>query len=101
MSYENIKRGRQVVGFKFTVKNKPKSKLDPHTADMFITDGLSDKQLGRIARNPSFIADYNHLVSSASPAGQDAAEWEFEMINRLKKDASAFQKRPIREYLEY
>jgi len=27
--------------------------------------------------------------------------WEFEMINRLKKDASQFKKRPIREYLEY
>lgn len=107
LSYENIKRGRQVVGFKFTVKNKPKpkqvldSKRDPHRADMFITDGLNDKQLGRIARNPSFIADYNHLVSSTSPAGQDAAEWEFEMINRLKKDPSQFKKRPIRDYLEY
>ena len=106
LSYKNIKRGRQVVGFKFTVKNKPKpkqvldSKRDPHTADMFITDGLSDKQLGRIARNPSFIADYNHLVKSTSPAGQNSNDWEFEMINRLKKDASQFKKRPIREYLD-
>ena len=45
--------------------------------DMFTVDGLNDKQLGRIARNPSFIADYNHLVSSTSPAGQNATEWEF------------------------
>jgi len=27
--------------------------------------------------------------------------WEFEVINRLKKDASQFKKRPIKEYLEY
>ena len=64
-------------------------------------EGLNDKQLGRIARNPSFMADYNHLVSSTSPAGQDPKAWEFEMINRLKKDASQFKKRPVREYLEY
>lgn len=107
IDYENVKRGRKVVGFKFTVKDKPKSKKvleakrDPHTSDMFTVEGLSDKQLGRIARNPSFVADYNDLVSSTSAAGQDLKAWEFEMINRLKKDASQFGKRPIREYLEY
>ncbi len=107
ISYENIKRGRQVVGFKFTVKSKPKtkqaleSKRDPHTADMFTIEGLNDKQLGRIVRNPAFIAEYNHLVTPTSPAGQTAQGWEFEMINRLKKDTSEFKKRPIREYLVY
>ena len=107
ISYENIKRGRQVVGFKFTVKSKPKtkqaleSKRDPHTADMFTIEGLNDKQLGRIVRNPAFIAEYNHLVTPTSPAGQTAQGWEFEMINRLKKDASQFKKRPIRDYLDY
>ena len=107
ISYENIKRGRQVVGFKFTVKSKPKnkqaleSKRDPHTADMFTIDGLNDKQLGRIVRNPAFMAEYNHLVTPTSPAGQSQQGWEFEMINRLKKDASQFKKRPIKEYLEY
>ncbi|WP_193010940.1 replication initiation protein, partial [Psychrobacter aquimaris] len=92
----------------FTVHEKPKAKADvvskerdASTADMFTVDGLNDKQLGRIARNPSFIADYNHLVSSTSPAGQDPNAWEFEMINRLKKDPEQFKKRPIREYLEY
>lgn len=107
ITYENVKRGKEVIGFKFTVKAKPNSKKvleakrDPHTADMFTTEGLSDKQLGRIARNPSFVADYNDLVSSTSPAGQDMKVWEFEMINRLKKDASQFKKRPIKSYLEY
>ena len=108
VSYEQVKKGRSIAGFKFKVlaKEKPKntkqeSVRDSHTADMFTVDGLSDQQLGRIARNPSFIADYNHLVSSTSPAGQNATEWEFEMTNRLKKDPSQFKKRPIKEYLKY
>lgn len=105
ITYENVKRGRTVTGLKFTVKPKAKKTLeekrDPHTADMFTIDGLNDKQLGRIVRNPAFIAEYNHLVTPSSPAGQSQQGWEFEMINRLKKDASDFQKRPIREYLEY
>lgn len=108
ISYEQEKRGKEIVGFKFKVLEKKKSKSamlkdvrDVNTSDMFTTEGLSDNQLGRIARNPNFVADYNHLVSSTSPAGQDPRAWEFEMINRLKKDASQFSKRPIRDYLEY
>lgn len=107
IAYENVKRGKEVVGFKFIVKSKPRSKKaldskrDENTADMFTTEGLSDKQLGRIVRNPTFIAEYNHLVTPTSPAGQSQHGWEFEMINRLKKDASQFKKRPIRDYLEY
>ena len=103
VSYEQEKRGRVIIGFKFKVlpKNEPNNSRDIDTADMFTVEGLSDGQLGRIARNPSFVADYNHMVSSTSPAGQDPRAWEFEMINRLKKDASQFKKRPIRDYLEY
>ena len=107
ITYENIKRGRTVTGLKFTVKPKAKpkkaleEKRDPHTADMFTVEGLNDKQLGRIVRNPAFIAEYNHLVTPTSPAGQTAQGWEFEMINRLKKDASQFNKHPIKSYLEY
>lgn len=108
VKYENVKQGRKIIGFKFTVNEKPKPKSKPAAdtrdavnGDMFTVDGLSDKQLGRIARNPSFIADYNHMVSSTSPAGQSEQAWEFEMINRLKKDASQFKKRPVREYLDY
>lgn len=109
VSYEQVKKGKSIIGFifKVLVKDKPKNPKqknvcrDINTADMFMIDGLNDKQLGRIARNPSFIADYNHLVSSTSPAGQDTKAWEFEMINRLKKDSSQFNKRSIREYLEY
>ena len=105
-TYEQHKAGRAVTGFTFKFKmkkNKEKTAANIETGNSGSStiEGLNDKQLGRIARNPSFIADYNHLVSSTSPAGQNATEWEFEMINRLKKDASQFKKRPIKEYLDY
>ena len=104
--YEQHKQGRVITGFTFKFKvKKNKDKTAAHievdNSDMFTVEGLNDKQLGRITRNKQFIADYNHLVSSTSPAGQDPRAWEFEMINRLKKDASQFKKRPIREYLDY
>lgn len=77
VSYEQEKKGRKIIGFKFKVLAKDKAKntkqegaKNINTADMFTTEGLNDKQLGRIARNPSFVADYNHLVSSTSLAGQ-------------------------------
>ena len=105
-TYEQHKSGRAVTGFTFKFKmkkneEKTTANIESDNSDRSTIEGLNDKQLGRIARNPSFIADYNHLVSSTSPAGQNAAEWEFEMINRLQKDASQFKKRPIRDYLEY
>ena len=104
--YEQHKQGRVIIGFtfKFKVKkNKGKTtaNIEVDNGNMSNIEGLNDKQLGRIARNPSFVADYNDLVSSTSPAGQDMNMWEFEMINRLKKDISQFKKRPIKEYLEY
>jgi len=107
INYTQKKKGRKIIGFTFTVHEKPKAKVDvvserdASTADMFTVDRLNDKQLGRIARNPAFMAEYNHLVSPTSPAGQSQQGWEFEMINRLKKDPAQFNKRPIREYLEY
>ena len=108
VSYSQVKKGRTITGFKFKVHEKLKVKADKanqlrdvDTADMFTVDGLNDKQLGRIARNPAFMAEYNHLVSPTSPAGQSQQGWEFEMVNRLKKDPAQFNKRPIREYLEY
>ena len=108
VKYENVKQGRTIIGFKFTVHEKTKAKTDKadklrdvDTADMFTIEGLNDKQLGRIVRNPNFMAEYNHLVTPTSAAGQSQQGWEFEMINRLKKDASQFKKRPIRDYLEY
>ncbi|MGS5104051.1 hypothetical protein ACVD2D_24840, partial [Escherichia coli] len=109
VKYDQHKEGRSIVGFTFKFKAKPKPKLkkaiesrrDGDTADMFTIDGLNDKQLGRIARNPQFMTDYNHMVSPTSPAGQNKEDWEFEMVNRLKKDATQFKNRPIKEYLDY
>lgn len=105
-TYEQHKSGRAVTGFTFKFKmkkneEKTTANIESDNSDRSTIEGLNDKQLGRIARNPSFIADYNHLVSSTSPAGQNSNDWEFEMINRLKKDPSQFSKRPIRDYLEY
>lgn len=105
-TYEQHKSGRAVTGFTFKFKmkkneEKTTANIESYNSDRSTIEGLNDKQLGRIARNPSFIADYNHLVSSTSPAGQNATEWEFEMTNRLKKDPSQFKKRPIKDYLEY
>ncbi|MGO2390115.1 replication initiation protein RepM [Psychrobacter sp. FME60] len=105
-TYEQHKSGRAVTGFTFKFKMKKNEEktianIESDNSDRSTIEGLNDKQLGRIARNPSFIADYNHLVSSTSPAGQNATEWEFEMTNRLKKDPSQFKKRPIKDYLEY
>lgn len=106
-SYNQHKKGRTITGFTFTFKPKKaeakevRIERNADNGDIFTIDGLSDKQLGRIARNPNFMADYNDLVSSTSPAGQDVKAWEFEMINRLKRDPSQFKKRPIRDYLDY
>lgn len=109
VSYEQEKQGSVIIGFKFKVVTNKKAatneksaeQRDADTVDMFVIDGLNDSQLRRIARNPSFMADYNHLVSSTSPAGQNLQAWESEMVERLKKDASDFKKRPIRDYLDY
>ena len=108
VEYEQHKQGRVITGFtfRFKVKKDKKKKVaevagDDANNDMYTIDGLNDKQLGRITRNPSFVADYNELVSSTSPAGQDMKVWEVEMIKRLKEDALQFKKRPIKEYLVY
>ncbi|MGP5338988.1 replication initiation protein RepM [Psychrobacter maritimus] len=108
VAYEQHKNGRVITGFTFRFKvKKDKKKIVAEVADdganndIYTIEGLNDKQLGRIARNPSFVADYNELVSSTSPAGQDMKVWEVEMIKRLKEDALQFKKRPIKEYLVY
>ena len=109
VEYEQHKQGRVITGFTFRFKVKKDKKkiaskatnIDAVNGDMATIDGLNDNQLGRIARNPSFMADYNHLVSSTSPEGQDSKAWEIEMIKRLKEDALQFKKRPIKEYLVY
>lgn len=108
VSYEQEKKGRRITGFKFTVRTKDKPKdatpdRDPNTGDMFTIDGLTDKQLARIARSEQFKADYNHLISPTSPINNDytGQAWVAHFVNELKKDASRFNKRPIKAYLDY
>jgi plasmid replication initiation protein len=104
ISYENVKKGRKIIGFKFKVLEKDKKKKqsnierDAANGDMLTIDGLSDKQLKRIVLHKSFISTYGSLAT-----GDNGRDWklftEF-MVNEIKKDPSKFsKKKPIREYL--
>lgn len=104
VKYEQKKAGRTIVGLFFNFKHKAsvtektvKATPKPKTNNI---NALTDKQLARIAKNPQFISDYNHLVSPNSPANQSPQLWEAEMISRIKKDASIFNKRPLLDYLK-
>ncbi len=60
LTYENVKRGRSVVGFKFTVKEKPKPKIiaparDPNTVDMFFE--MSDSQINMFGNQLSKLPE--------------------------------------------
>ncbi|WP_169393543.1 MULTISPECIES: replication initiation protein RepM [Psychrobacter] len=104
VKYDQKKCGRNIVGFFFTFKQKKPLKEKTVKATSKTQDnninGLTDKQLARIVKNPQFISDYNHLVSPNSPANQSPQMWEAEMVSRIKKDASVFNKRPLRDYLK-
>jgi plasmid replication initiation protein len=65
LSYENVKRGRSVVGFKFTVKEKPKpkvieSKRDPNTVDLFFK--MSDSQINTYGNQLAQLSELSHLA---------------------------------------
>ena len=106
VSYEQEKRGKNILGFKFTVLEKPKPKveikkdsIEEKNGDLFTIDGLSDKQLWRITRHKEFISKYSHMAKG--DAGKDWKAYSNFLVNEIKKDASRFsQKRPIREYLD-
>nr|WP_312132703.1 replication initiation protein [Stenotrophomonas pavanii] len=64
LSYENVKRGRSVVGFKFIVKEKPKPKLianerDTKTVDMFCN--MSDAQINKYSAVLSKLSELSDL----------------------------------------
>jgi plasmid replication initiation protein len=107
VSYSDTKKGRTIIGFKFTVKPKPQPKKDnkddikAQNGDLFTIDGLSDAQLARITRSPDFIKDYSRRISPSSDMNKDMSLWTAHFVQELKKDASQFGKRPIREYLKY
>ena len=105
VKYENVKQGRNIVGFIFTIHEKPKSKADKgiklrdaDNGDMFTIDGLSDKQLWRISRHKEFISMYSSLAKG--DAGKNWSAYSEFIVSEIKKDASKFsKKRPICEYL--
>ena len=76
MIYENVKRGRSVVGFKFTVKEKPKPKVietgrDKNTIDMFCK--LTDAQIQKYSSILSKVSDISDL--STFPDYSTFAQW--------------------------
>ena len=106
VSYTNIKQGRKIVGFNFKILEKPKPKKEKEDAklqngDLFTIDGLSDKQLGRITRSPLFQQDYASRVAPNSIQNQDMEAWTAHFVQELKKDATRFNKRPMKDYLNY
>ena len=108
VSYTQEKNGTKIIGFKFKVNKKAQKtantksiERDADTADMFTIDGLTDKQLGRITRSPKFIKDYSDRISASSDINRDMNLWSTHFIQELKKDATKFSKRTIKEYLDY
>ena len=76
LSYENVKRGRSVVGFKFTVREKPKPKIietgrDKNTIDMFCK--LTDAQIQKYSSILSKVSDISDL--STFPDYSTFAQW--------------------------
>ena len=76
LSYENVKRGRSVVGFKFTVREKPKPKVietrrDKNTIDMFCK--LTDAQIQKYSSILSKVSDISEL--STFPDYSTFAQW--------------------------
>jgi len=66
LSYENIKKGRSVVGFKFTVKEKPKPKAietgrDKNTIGMFYE--MTDAQINMFGNQLSRLPEFSNLAN--------------------------------------
>ena len=64
LTYENVKQGRSVVGFKFIVKEKPKPKLiaperDINTVDLFCN--MSDAQINKYSTILSKLSELSDL----------------------------------------
>ena len=89
LSYENIKRGRSVVGFKFTVREKPKPKVietarDQKTIDMFCN--LSDTQISKYSTILSKLSELSDL--SNFPDYSTFALW----ISGILRDPNSVRK---------
>ena len=102
ISYENIKRGKEVVGLKFTVKAKPRPKIkdvQQNTAAQITVADLKDKQIEALVCTEAFKADYNDMISPTSAINTDYTLWKPEMSKRLKANPQLFTKRSIQFYL--
>ena len=83
LSYENVKRGRSVVGFKFTVKEKPKPKVietgrDPNTPDLF--HKMTESQLDTFSSKLSELPE----VQKMAHAGEDMKPFIARIRSMLK-----------------
>ena len=83
LSYENVKRGRSVVGFKFTVKEKPKPKVietgrDPNTPDLF--HKMTESQLDTFSSKLSELPE----VQTMARAGEDMKPFTARIRSMLK-----------------
>ena len=83
LSYENVKRGRSVVGFKFTVKEKPKPKVietgrDPNTPDLF--HKMTESQLDTFSSKLSELPE----VQKMAHAGEDIKPFIARIRSMLK-----------------
>ena len=105
LSYENVKRGRSVVGFKFTVKEKPKPKVvetgrDKNTIDMFCQ--LTDAQIGKYASILSKVSDISDL--STFPTYDAFALWIANILRDPKSVREETAKRifsALRKYTDF
>ena len=83
LNYENIKRGRSVIGFKFTVKEKPKPKVietgrDPNTPDLF--HKMTESQLDTFSSKLSELPE----VQTMAHAGEDMKPFIARIRSMLK-----------------
>ena len=97
LTYENVKRGRSVVGFKFTVREKPKPKVietgrDKNTIDMFckLTDAQLDTFSSKLSELPAVqnMAEVGESMSSFKARLRSMLkdpERQKKLINHLKE----------------
>lgn len=103
VTYENLKRGRSVVGLKFTVKAKPTLTIKDakqNTASIVTVADLKDTQINALVCTQAFKDDYNHMISASSPVNTEYKLWQPTMSKRLKANPELFSKRPIQYYLD-
>ena len=104
VKYENVKKGRPIIGFKFTVLGNSKAEtknedIKESNSDLSTIEGLSDKQLWRITRHKRFISAYSSLAKGDT--GKNWTAYSDFLVGEIKKSPSSFNaKKPIRWYLD-